>query len=271
MAIVLESSRTKAGAFGFSGMNIHVINLRRRNDRREQFLGWNTRQGLSFSFFDAVEGNEALRADLVERGLLNDSEHWFTLGSLGSAMSHRTLLQRCLAENENFLIAEDDACLRSDFTAMLPEVIARAGPDWDLIYLGYNTDATIAIENADGSVSSIAFDDSIKGQSTFFEEFRTAAYESEPPHVARCYQAWGLLAYVVSPAGASKLCQRCFPLDSHNVIEMIGEDRLIRPTSFDGMVNIALKSGIRAFCCLPPLALSPNDHADSDTRIRPKS
>jgi hypothetical protein len=154
---------------------------------------------------------------------------------------------------------------------MLTPVIGAAGNDWDIIYLGYNTDATIALICEDGSISPIAFGDSIKTQSDFFYHYSKCAYANELPLVARCCQIWGTLAYMVSPEGAAKLCQSCFPLNSNTVIEMLGEGRSICASTADGMINLAMRRDVRAFCCLPPLVLGPNDHTDSDVVNRAKS
>lgn len=126
-------------------MIVHVVNLRRRIDRRHQFLEWNGRHALSYRFFDAVEGQTVDRAGLVRDGILSDGAEHFSAGAIGCALSHRRLWEICAAADEISLIVEDDACIRNDFVTAFEAILRAADGPWDIMFVGYNTDGAMTI------------------------------------------------------------------------------------------------------------------------------
>lgn len=247
-------------------VRLTVINLPSRQDRRTQFSAWNARPGLEITFVDAVRGADVDRAALVREQVL-DPAFKLSDGALGNALSNRSLWFDARRAAKPTLVCEDDACLRGDFLQRAEAAIDQAGPDWDIIFFGYNTNATVAIEGNNGLKALLHFDESAKREPGYFDAF--ARLNAPAPALLRCYQAWGTLCYAISAKGAGVLLEACFPLSARTEIVMFGQNRLLAPYTLDGMINVALqRSPIASYCCFPPLAVSSNDVASSDVVSR---
>jgi glycosyl transferase family 25 len=246
-------------------MRLSVINLPARAERRAQFLAWNARPGLDIQFFEAVNGKELDRAQLVRDGLLSAENHTFTQGALGHAMSNHALWRLAQDAGGPTFVCEDDACLRGDFTTHASALLAQLPGTWDFVFLGYNTDAAVAVEGPEGIKTVFFWDESAKKAPGFFETF--AKKTAPAPTLVACYQAWGTLCYAISPAGAGKLLRHCFPLNSALDLVMFAQNRSIKAYTLNSMMNVALqREPIAAYCAYPPLALGPNDAGSSDIK-----
>jgi GR25 family glycosyltransferase involved in LPS biosynthesis len=244
-------------------MLLHVISLPARADRRTQFMVWNARPGVEIAFADAVVGASLERGDLIARALLAPDATHFTPGALGNALSHHNLWLNAVGAGAPVFICEDDAWLRADFAAHAISAIAQIPTDWDILFLGYNTNAIVAVESRDGLKTLLHFDESAKRNADYFEAF--ARVNAPAPTPLHCFQAWGTLAYAISPQGAAKLLRLCFPLSGAADIVMFGQNRTLKPYTLDGMINVALqREPVSAYCVFPPLAVSANDAASSD-------
>jgi GR25 family glycosyltransferase involved in LPS biosynthesis len=63
-----------------------------------------------------------------------------TAGELGVAMSHMSIWHDMLENNyQAVMIFEDDACLRIHFDPKIKKILENAPKDWDMIYLGSQT------------------------------------------------------------------------------------------------------------------------------------
>jgi GR25 family glycosyltransferase involved in LPS biosynthesis len=244
-------------------MRLNVINLPARADRRAQFTAWNERPGTEIVFTDAVIGAALDRAELQRQGLLGANAEHFSAGALGNALSHHKLWLDAAAATQPTFVCEDDACLRGDFAAQAMGAISQIPADWDLLFLGYNTNAIVAVQSRDGLKALLHFDEGAKRNPDFFTTFaRDPAPAPTPLH---CFQAWGTLAYAISAQGAARLLKVCFPLSGANDIFMFGQNRKLQPYTLDGMINVALqRAPVNAYCVFPPLAVSSNDVASSD-------
>ncbi|MBL8547039.1 MAG: glycosyltransferase family 25 protein [Hyphomonadaceae bacterium] len=248
-------------------MRLSVINLPSRADRRVQFLAWNERPGVEIAFVEAVVGAAADRADLAGRNLIAADAANFSAGAIGNALSHHKLWAEAAQTQTPVFVCEDDACLRGDFAAQAAGALAQLAPGWDVVFLGYNTNATIAAQSADGLKVLLNFDESAKKSAGYFDNFARMAAPAPAPLL--CFQAWGTLAYALSPQGAAKLLQLCFPLSGKTEIMMFGQNRMLKPYTLDGMINVALqRAPVNAYCVFPPLAVSSNDVAGSDVVTR---
>jgi GR25 family glycosyltransferase involved in LPS biosynthesis len=248
-------------------MLLRVINLPIRADRRAQFSAWNARPGIEVAFVDATIGAKIERVDLFERNLLAPDAAGFTPGALGNALSHHKLWLEAARPTAPAFICEDDACLRGDFAAQSMGAIAQIPPDWDIVFLGYNTNAMVAAESNDGLKVLLHFDESAKKDPGYFDTF--ARTPAPAPTPLKCFQAWGTLAYALSPQGAAKLLKLCFPLSDATDIIMFGQNRALTPYTLDGMINLALqRAPVNAYCLVPPIAVSSNDLAGSDVVTR---
>ncbi len=245
-------------------MKALVLNLKSRPDRLRQFLRWNRAQPLEFEFLEAVAGATLDRQELQRRGLLAPGTENWSAGALGHALSTRQVWLRCVEEKRPLLVLEDDICLRGDFVSAGKPLQDDLGDGCDFIYLGYNTDAAMVFAGPEGLKNVLFFDESCKREADYFERFSRLA-PGHPVTMMRCLQAWGMPAYLITPAGARKLLAACFPLVSSPPLPMMGQSREIAPYSIDALINQAiLRRVIQAWCCLPPLALGPNDHQSSD-------
>jgi GR25 family glycosyltransferase involved in LPS biosynthesis len=65
--------------------------------------------------FEAVDGRTLNRASLLADGIIKEDLQSFSVGAMGNALSHRALLQKCVALDENFTVFEDDAILNHRF------------------------------------------------------------------------------------------------------------------------------------------------------------
>lgn len=244
-------------------MRLHVINLARRPDRRVQFFAWNGRDELDIEFVDAVDGAGLDRTQLRADGLLGtDTDRW-SAGAIGNALSHHALWLRAMRQDVPTLICEDDACLRGDFASQAGKVMAGMDVPWDVVFFGYNTDTFVPTQTRDGLITLIAFDEGAKAQPGYFERFRRTRAPTPAP--MRCHQVWGTLCCAVTPKGAARLLDTCFPLDGARDIRIAGKPARVKPYTIDSMINLALQAGaLRGFCVFPPLAVSANQVGDSD-------
>lgn len=244
-------------------MRLHVINLPARADRRAQFLAWNERSGVEISFVDAVIGATLDRAALAAQNILAADNAGFSPGALGNALSNRALWEQARAGAAPTFVCEDDACLRGDFAKQAPAVLAQLAPDWDIVFFGYNTNALVAVQANDGLKALIHFDEAAKRAPGYFDAF--ARSQAPAPAPLQCFQAWGTLCYAISPQGAQRLLDLCFPLSSAAEIFMFGQNRALKPYTLDGMINLSLqRAPVSAYCVFPPIAVSANDVAGSD-------
>jgi glycosyl transferase, family 25 len=76
------------------------------------------------------------------------------------------------------------------------------------------------------------------------------------------HNAFGNCAYVISPKGARELLDRCFPL-TNRTYYIPCLNRTITSFGTDSLTNEFFKE-IKAFCVIPPVAVSPNDKRNSD-------
>lgn len=242
-------------------MRAFVLNLARRPERLQRFCGWNDGHGLDFQVVPAVDGTGLDRAALAAAGVLEADNARFTDGAIGNALSHRQQWLDCMADGQPRMICEDDACLRGDIAAHLPAV-TKALLGADLLFLGYNTNAPLTLVLPDALVTESYFG-MRPGAGDHFAAFAGNTARRPRPALQRALTVWGTIAYAVSPAGARRLVQSCFPLSSARGVSTQMARRRVAVRALDGMINLALHDGrVHAVACLPPLALSPNDCSD---------
>ncbi|MBC6417928.1 MAG: glycosyltransferase family 25 protein [Prochloron sp. SP5CPC1] len=127
-------------------LQVCVLNLKRRSDRREKFQQLNRQSDIQFVWVEAIEGRELDISQLIEQGLLFRQYEHFTPGQLGNAMSHRMLWQQCVEKDTPLIICEDDAVLRQDFAAGFTHIYQQLPATWDCVFFGYNFDSILDIE-----------------------------------------------------------------------------------------------------------------------------
>lgn len=230
---------------------IRVISLARHAQRREDFRRRNAH--VDSSFFDGVDG-AALTTGQIEATGLFDRAVWADYGphGFGVALSHRALWLEAAAGTEPLTIAEDDAVFRHDFDARSREAMAALPADWDIMLWGWNFDTVLEVTPM-GSVSSVGmmFDQpQLRKSMDVFQALDT------PVQAWPVVKAFGLLAYTLSPAGAAKFLELCFPVKPLALYVPVLNYHM-RNIGVDVSTNNVYRS-TRSFVCFPPLAASPN-------------
>lgn len=247
----------------------YLITLARRPDRRERFLRWNSGKGIDFIVFDAVDGQSLNRHRLLGAGLIDDEKLTFTDGHIGNALSHRALWEQCIALGRALLVVEDDAFLTETVQHWFGRIADELAHGCDILYLGYNRDAILSVGFGGGDWCDIVFETPAAGFE--YHARQHSWWSGRNTHcVLDTRLVWGTLAYAVSPAGARALLRHCLPLSSRHPVRMFGSGRMLAPYSMDGMINVAVQRGlVKARVVFPPLAVGPNERADSDTVTGP--
>ena len=240
--------------------DFNVINLERRRDRKERFLEINGKVcGLRFGFVSAVDAQRLDRTKIRQLGLMaGDSD--FAPGFLACALSHRQLYLQAVAAQLPILICEDDAVFRNDFASRWDSLLKHLPANWDLVLFGYNFDSALAVEIVPGVQQMHGHFNNRP-----IEVGEIAAFQqiSQPVILVKLLNAFGSLAYALSPSGAAKILRDCFPLRP-DVVTVGGLGRSFPAFSLDCLMNRYYPSW-NAFAVFPPLAISPNDKSTSDT------
>jgi glycosyl transferase family 25 len=239
-----------------SAFSARVISLRRTPERLARFRKWNAPSGIRFHVFQAIDGRE-LRPEQLPRSVLVPGTSSYTTAALGSALSHGTLWRQCAVGNTPFLICEDDAALRTDAATAIRALMGQLPAGWDMICLGYNADTAMELDLGAGIRLRFGF----PRKNPTLEQLTAFIATRNLVGAARLVHFFGLCAYVLSPQGAKRLLNACFPLDDRYVmIESIGQ--LLRASTFDSRINAHLAE-VTAYAAIPPIALPDNDPARS--------
>jgi glycosyl transferase, family 25 len=94
-------------------------------------------------------------------------------------------------------------------------------------------------------------------------DFQDRRYDVMP---LRLHSAFGLVCYTLSPRGAKKFSERCFPLRNESIF-VPGLRRHVTNFGIDVAMNQHY-ANLQAFACFPPLVWTENDKTNSD--ISPK-
>lgn len=258
MATGIAGETGAGAAFDF---DCHVINLARTPERIAAFLKQNSASGLAFRRFEAADGNALSDEDAVRLKLIKPSTKWRTKGTIGVALSHRNLWEKSIADDRPLIVFEDDAFVRDDFREVFPAAVARAGA-WDVILLGYNTDALVEFNVAGDFDLSTLF--TVKHPTA--AQLAKFARSRSPSNLFPLRHAFGISAYAISPAGARKLIQRCFPMDNRLIVFKASNHRF-NAFSLDCMMNVFYKD-LAAYAFVGPLALPHNDWEASTVDVR---
>lgn len=251
-----------------SNVRIAYINLKRRPERRDAFLE-NNRAELDASAFpwsrvDGIDGGELSSVEelvargIIARGGLPEGYQPHTWGHLGAALSHRSLWEQAAMSSDDdvLVVLEDDAQVAPQFGTQLRRVLNLAknrGP-WDVVHLGFNTDAPLTIE-LDCPRLEVRMTCMDNGRPIGLGVPFHVSWPEKPQDgemlLARVIDIHGICGYAVSATGARHLLAACFPLTA---------------TSIDGTISRKTREGLlKALIVMPPIVLSPNDHAHSDT------
>jgi len=245
-------------------LSVAWINLRNRTARRDAFLANNRAEldaaGFPWRRVDGIDGSALANSteELIARGIirrdgLGADYQPHTWGHLGCALSHRALWEEAARSGADDVLAilEDDAQVSPQFGTRLRQVLEFADKrgSWDILHLGFNTDAPVTIQ-LDCPRMEIQLICPVEPGVPFAISWPEKAPEGELL-LARVLDIHGICGYAVSGRGARRLLEACFPMTA---------------TSIDGTISRQTREGrLQALIVIPPLVLSPNDHADSDT------
>jgi glycosyl transferase, family 25 len=126
---------------------VFVISLKSSSERRESTLGQLEREGVRFSFVEAVDGRT-----LSEEGIRNNPDfgifksglysRYLRKEEIGCTLSHLNILKQIISENIKMAcILEDDNDYSAGFMELLG-VIERTALNGDLIYLGHRSECS---------------------------------------------------------------------------------------------------------------------------------
>jgi GR25 family glycosyltransferase involved in LPS biosynthesis len=236
-------------------MNLHVINLDRSTDRWSAFVH-NNGFLTGMRRFPGIDGSRFDRQDLLRRGTLHAGVA-YTAGAIGCALSHLALWDMAIESGETSTICEDDALFNRYFDEMAPAVIAALPANWDFILWGWNFDSILLFDLLPRVSPCLGHFDqqAMRNGSADFQQQRVE------PRAFGLKRAFGLPCYSVSAAGAAKLKAGCLPIRPL-AVAVPGLPHGVNNYGIDVMTN-ALYSQIHAFVSVPPLVISPNDHAVS--------
>jgi glycosyl transferase, family 25 len=230
---------------------IRVISLARQQQRRADFLRRNAH--VPYNFFDAVDSHTLSAEQIRSSGLFApELDRTYNAHSYAAAMSHWHLWNEAAASDATTTIAEDDALFRHDFEARSETLLAALPGDWDLVLWGWNFDSVLCIWPI-GNVSPavVLFDEPrLRESPEKFQEVET------PVQAFRLERAFGSMAYTLSPAGAAKMLDLCFPQRGYSVWIPVF-DKYLPNVGIDVSMNAAYPK-IGSFACFPPLAVTPN-------------
>jgi len=174
-------------------LDIQVINLASRADRREQIAAQFARLGVaSYAFFEAVNGkahpdHPLFRLyDAAARRRVKGRGRDLKPSQLGCYASHYLLWQRCVASGEPLVVVEDDAVILDNFPDFLDQARALAAR-WPLVWLHDNDKPGRAPTLSVGRAGPFSLRKTLKSH------YRTVAYLLGPrgaEGLLRYSQAW---------------------------------------------------------------------------------
>jgi GR25 family glycosyltransferase involved in LPS biosynthesis len=238
---------------------IAFINLDRSVDRLHRFRADNAHLP-NLRRFAACDGATVDRASCIRDGLITP-DNAYTLPALGCALSHVALWRACAESGRRLTICEDDAVLHRHFLAWQTRILYTLPVDWDIVQWGWNLDWPMLVELAPGIPPGLLkFRDAALPPE--FAQFQSANIRPQP---VRLRSSAGAACYTLSAAGAGRLLALGLPLAGRPT--PWAEDPSIRWENTGVDVEMARHyAELRAFVCVPPLAISPNDHAQSTLR-----
>ena len=232
-----------------------VITLRRTPQRLEAFRASNSRHH-QIEVFEAVDG-QALGWNSSTDPKIIAPDAKYSRSALGCALSHRALWTYAIESGEAVTICEDDAVLHRDFLAESRRLIDPLGTEWDLFQWGWNFDAHLVADILPRlSLCGMRFD-----QEALRANWK--AYIDEPlrSSAMRLHSSLGIPCYSISPRGAKRFLEGCFPLRNF-VWTVPGLGFQFANTGID-VAMCPVYANTLSYVSFPPLAVSENIGAAS--------
>ena len=119
-------------------MKIFIVSLKDATQRRQNITKRMKDLGLSFEFFDAVDGRNGLSEcyePMIDYNAIKRRLGGMSGGEIACALSHALLYKKIVDENINStIILEDDVILSDDFSVMVTQELCEKS-DKDFIFL----------------------------------------------------------------------------------------------------------------------------------------
>jgi glycosyl transferase family 25 len=239
-------------------LTVHVINLDRDQERLRTFLSKNAHVP-DIVRLPAIDGHSVNRDALRVAGMISNDLP-YTNGPLGCALSHMRLWRKCVKEGRPITIVEDDALFAPNFQTAQELMLNRLPSGWDAVLWGWNFDRKLGTEIPDGvAPSMLEFDQDALRRN--IENFRSTEVA---PALFRLHYAFGALACSLSSSGARTLLELSTPLSGRTIF-FVNNMPVIANDGIDCVMNGAY-SKLKAYVCIPPLAVSENYTETSRTR-----
>jgi glycosyl transferase, family 25 len=231
-----------------------VISLARTPQRYEQFAR-NNAAHKDIERFEAVDGTRLSLEELEQDGIVAGPLP-LSKGALGLAASHRQLWRYAVDCAVPVTVCEDDAFLHDQFSPQSERLLLELGENWDLVYWGWNFDALLLGDIPALTTCVMRFDQQAM-RANKHEYLRRPVH----PSMMRMKAAFGTMCYSISPAGASKFLDLCFPLKQLTV-EIPELKFKVGNVGLDAAMSHRFRE-TSSWACFPPLALADNEHATS--------
>jgi GR25 family glycosyltransferase involved in LPS biosynthesis len=240
-------------------MRINIISLERTPERLAEFRQVNAHLK-NVEIFKGIDGAEVSIDELAARRVVVPPvQH--SKGALGCLISHINLWERAAAAGEILTIGEDDAIFHRDFERRARGILAALPDDTDIVYWGWNFDASAAIELVPGMAPCSLMFGGRNPLRTEIEAFQNCTITPTPYRLLR---AFGLVSYTVTPNGARRLRELCLP--ARGEIWEFPEIKLRMPNMGIDVAVANVMPRIKAFCSYPPIVMSLNEPHRSTTR-----
>jgi GR25 family glycosyltransferase involved in LPS biosynthesis len=236
-------------------MLINLINLDRSPDRLAEFTRNNSFVA-QLRRFPGIDGKTLDLPALIAEGMLAPDTPW-SLGAIGSSLSHVRLWEAAMATRKPVTVCEDDVVLNRHFVTAARTLLHGLPPGWDFVLWGWNFDVYTAFEPVRGAGLCIAHLD----QNSLAQGIGEYQSQRFTPQAFRLIRAFGQPCYTISPKGAALLRQACIPLRAAAVaLPEVGGSVVAQDV---GVLAPGVYPSMQAYLCFPPLAATPNDPARS--------
>jgi len=228
----------------------YLINLDRSADRLARFHERNKHLA-NVTRIAAVDGGGASRADLESAGYISH-DLAYKPGVLGCALSHIKLWEKAAAEDCAITVFEDDAALSYQFERCTEQVLSTLPTDWDFIVWGNNfPPAFIWLDLGISKARLMPYGGKQWLTAEGIAEFQRKEFSGG---AVRLLHVFGTNAYSISAAGARRALDYCRPL--RNRMITFPEAGVRTPDQGIDSALCGLYPSIKAFICLPPLAIT---------------
>ena len=239
-----------------------VISLERTPHRLNNFFcrNLNALKHWKVHAINGVDGSKHKEVFSNSRLVSNNVLKGWSLGAIGSALSHLLSWRFCIELGEPVIIAEDDAIIAPKLKQELDKLLQNKNDLPSFLLLGWNLDSLLQAELEPGLGLISLFEPAYPSEI----ELTHLVNSTTKRKMCKLKRCFGLPAYRITPEAASYLLKELNPLESE-VIEM---GRGI-PTHFsetlDGLLNNQYER-MGAGIVFPPLALAINNQSESLTR-----